>query len=265
VYRDAELWGSYIVWSSVSSADGLGVSLLTLYGASLESYLYRRVVRRELRFDDVDQIAIAHELIGAMQEVPYEDLGLVPVGGLSGVRRTRTYSPERPATYGECLAELAAAPDGFEHRISTYEDGTRRRRAFVTGHPRLGSPDAPALAEFTPGNVLSWSYRDSAAGATRAGAGPDAFEARAHLAAGWPALDRAHAGRCAVNNRTLWLVAPLGEHPSLHPDRLGERVRVCLEETWWEPGPRWRIVGMTVATRTGRALLTLEEDEIGTV
>ncbi|MEO3787644.1 hypothetical protein ABGB12_30330 [Actinocorallia sp. B10E7] len=268
VYRDGELWGSYIVWSSVSSADGSDGPRLALYGASLESYLYRRVIRRELRFDDVDQIAIAHDLIGAMQEVPHEDIGLVPAGRLSGVHRTRTYSPERTVTYGECLAELAAAPDGFEYRISTYGNETRRHREFVTGHPRLGALDAPARTEFTSGNVLAWSYRDSAAaGSTRSGTGRDTFEARSHLLAGWPALDRAsaHEGPCVANARALKLVAPLDEHPSLHPDRLGERVRVQLEETWWDPGPRWRIVGMTITAHTGRVLLTLEEDQIGTV
>ncbi|GAA0938043.1 hypothetical protein [Actinocorallia libanotica] len=267
VYRGGEPWGSYIVWSSVSSADARGGPRFVLYGASLESYLYRRLVRRGLRFDGVDQIAIAHELIDAMQEAPHEDLGLVPVGALSGVPRTRAYAPDPPVSYGECLAELAGAPGGFEYHISTREDGGRRRRRFVTGYPRLGDPDAPSCAEFASGDVLAWSYRDGATGANRTRDGEGASEARAHLLAGWPALDRVigDGQPRAVNDRALRLAAPLDEHPSLHPDRLGERVRVRLESIWWDPGPRWRIVGMAVTARTGRVLLTLEEEEHGTV
>lgn len=276
VYRGAELWGSYIIWQATPAGDERGKVLLDLQGASLESYLHRRQIWDDLAFDQEDQIDIAHALVADMQAEPGGNLGLLPVGGPSGVLRDRYFKGSEAASYGDRLAELANLADGFEYYIRTYVSAGRRRREFVTGRPRLGNGAAAADMVFArPGNVMTWSYSsDAGSGATRWRARGDAVnddltadseplvsgvaQAPGYLEAGWPYLDRTvdyqgvkdratldgyaayQAGRKSGTVRIPQITVRIGDEVPISPNRLGDHARVTLVDDWWPLDGRGR-------------------------
>ncbi|MQY07748.1 hypothetical protein [Actinomadura macrotermitis] len=273
VYRNGDLWGSYVIWQATPAGDSRGKVTLQIQGASLESYLHRREIWDDLAFTGEDQIDIAHALIADMQDEPAGNLGIVPVGAPSGVLRDRQYKASEASTYGDRLAELANLTDGFEYCIRTYLNGEGERvREFVTGQPRLGRPAGDADMVFTrPGNLLSWSYEsDATKAATRWRARGDtvnddlttdseplvgpAVPAQELLDVGWPYVDRTvdyqgardvatlqgyaeyYAAKRSGAVRIPQITVRLAEDTVVHPNRLGDHARVTIVDDWWPLG-----------------------------
>lgn len=171
VYRDADIWGSYIIWSmrmTSSSRNGVRVDFT---GASLESWLYHRIVDKDLTFDDEDQFDIARGLIDSAQDgwFPYEDnanLGISYDSNMSGVLRDRTYLLSEASSVGQRLEQLANVDNGFEYVINTYydPDANQRVREFVM-QSHLSSNNNPVVFAY-PGSILSYeiSYDATDAG-----------------------------------------------------------------------------------------------------
>jgi hypothetical protein len=289
VYRDGLLWGSYIIWQVTPSGDERGNVSLDLQGASLESYLYRREIWADQSYTMIDQVTIAQQLITSMQSDTPGNIGLVTVattqpGAPPPVSRTRSYKGSEAATYGDRLAELANADQGFEYYIRTTDDGTTRAREFVTGYPKLGNPKSAANLMFSqPGSVIGWSYsNDATSAATRWRARGDSVgdqpvvsaiaQADTLLNAGWPYLDRTvdHQGstdtvtlgtyanhQAAVYSgavRIPQITVRLDAGSSFFPNRLGDYARITIVDDWWpldaSGAPTfahtWRVVGIEV-------------------
>ncbi len=161
VYRDADIWGSYIIWSvrmTSSSRSGVRVDFT---GATLESWFYKRIVDEDLSFDNIDQFEIARELLDTAQTgwTPYEEnanLGIVPTDNDSGVLRDRTYRLSEATSVGQRLEELANVDNGFEYIIQTYYDPEQeiRMREFVIAES-LSTDNAPVVFTY-PGSILSY-------------------------------------------------------------------------------------------------------------
>ena len=173
VYRDQEIWGSYIIWTMRVSSPQRGPVVVELNGASLESWLYRRLLDKNVQYNQLDQITIARNLITIAQTgwSPYSssaNLGIELQTGSSGVLRDREYRIDEAATVGQRLEELANVDNGFEYMIHTYYDpaSDSRRRLFKWGYPLLGN-SSNVWSFQQPGNVLSFelSY-DANEGAT---------------------------------------------------------------------------------------------------
>lgn len=271
VYRDADIWGSYVIWQVVPRSDERGRITLELRGATLESYFHRREIRARLDYPATAQVAIARDLIARMQSRPEGNIGLTTPtrpGASDGASMTRSYRRSEAATYGKRLEELASALDGFEYMIRTYVDpGTARRvREWVAAVPRLGDPSGDHV--FTqPGNVITWSYpADATVGATSwqargdkvqsaSGEGEplmsEVFEATALLDDGWPLLDAtrdytSERDRKALDGYARWwsqtrsgvvgipqVTVRLGASAGFTPNALGDRARLVLSNPWF--------------------------------
>jgi hypothetical protein len=161
VYQDGLIWGSYIIWTSKVAVDGRGRTVVSVQGATLESWLNRRLLDADVTFAQADQIDIARALLLEAQAgwLPYYDsanLGITALGGTSGVKRDRTYLKSEAATVGKRLEELANVNDGFEWMINTWLDESigARRREWVWGYPGLGQQDTAHAFEL-PGNITA--------------------------------------------------------------------------------------------------------------
>lgn len=209
IYRDADIWGSYLVWSSTPKIDNKGRVTFALSGAGLGSWLWHRFVAADRDFLGTDQITIGRTLLAdvAAGYAPWQaaaNIGLTYKAGTSGVPRDRSYRLSEMTSVGQRLSELANCDNGFEWRVRTWLDtatGTRPR--LWDWAPMLGQVDAP-WSFSQPGNVLSVDYPQSAlesgtghwargdaptstAGSQPLIAGP--YPATDLLAAGWPWLD----------------------------------------------------------------------------
>lgn len=264
VYRDADIWGSYIIWVATPAADQRGRVALTLQGASLESYPHHREIRTDLDYVDVDQLQIARNLVGDMQARPEGDIGLVTGSETSAVLREQHYLRSEAATYGLRLEQLADLINGFEYTIRTFVDPDtgQRLRKFVTGYPTLGQASVDHVFA-TPGKLVSWSLpgdaiRGGTSFQTRGDIGQDfqplmsgIFEADQLLAQGWPLLDKTEDRQSVreVNTLNEWaqalrarlagsVVIPhatvrLDETTQWNPNRLGDKVRLRLVNEWF--------------------------------
>jgi len=161
VYRDEELWGSYIIWQKQSSTPNRGAVQFTFQGSSLESYLYRRIIDTDIVFSHVDQIDIAKTLIQNMQLgiSPFNsaaDLNITTQAGNSGVVRDRTYYLSDGTSVGQRLEELSDVDDGFEYMIDTYVNPStaQRERIWKWGYPQLGQTEIAWSFE-QPGNITN--------------------------------------------------------------------------------------------------------------
>lgn len=159
VYRDSEIWGSYIIWTMNISSSSHGPVKVDFQGASLESWLEKRIIDTDLTFTGVDQFDIARALIDNAQLgwTPYETashLGIEYNLDDSGILRDRNYYLTDAASVGQRLRELANVDNGFEFMINTYEDNGIRHRIFLI-YSQMGYEENDAIFTY-PGNINSY-------------------------------------------------------------------------------------------------------------
>ncbi|MFE0151803.1 hypothetical protein ACFWY5_31975 [Nonomuraea sp. NPDC059007] len=174
-------------------------------GSALYQYVFRRLMGGDY-LGEIGRRRLTH-----LQAQSGANLGLILQAGNSGVIRGRTYLATDGATYGRRLIELAEVDNGFEWRIDIVPGSSGLERRWVWGYPILGQ-QTPPLYVFVDSpsgrGVLEWDENiDALRGATRGrarGGTPDTGDAStiatplispvhvaaAHLAAGWPRLDR---------------------------------------------------------------------------
>lgn len=270
VYRGADLWGTYLIWSAAPSGDDRGNIQVEVQGATLESYLDHRQIWADIPpFTQVDQTAIARALIAHMQASGGSaSIGLQTPAAPLSVARDRTYRASEAASYGQRLAELANVVAGFEYMIRTHHDpgAGGRVREFVTGHPHLGQRLTDHVFA-RPGNILTWSYpSDAASAATRwRGRGDTANDdvaadsqpllggihsANGLIAAGWPYLDHTEDYQGVTQVSTLddyarwWRDTRSGviripqatvrlDQTSFTPNNLGDHARLIISDDWF--------------------------------
>lgn len=164
VYRDADIWGTYIIWSARVTSQGSNTTV-EFSGSSLESWFYRRIVDvDELNYVQEDQIVILQDLVSNAQIgwLPYQEaanlnIQVAPVG-TSGVLRDRNYKKTEAASYGQRMEELANVDNGFEYMIRTYVgDNGARVRELVWGYPGLNT-NVDTFSYFYPGNISSYKF-----------------------------------------------------------------------------------------------------------
>ncbi|MFI6477351.1 hypothetical protein ACIBH1_05425 [Nonomuraea sp. NPDC050663] len=304
VYINGVIWKSAIIWTANVAQRDRGVITVELQGASLESYLNAVEIRDDYSYADVDQLEIGRQLIVTeMQALSGADIGLTAGSETSGVTRDRTYLASEGGTFGQRLAELADTDGGFEWMIQTSDPGTgARTRELKLGYPKLGSTTDHVFSY--PGNVIAWSMSvDALRAATsyRARGESVSFDAStraeplmstpqdatAHLAAGWPRVDKtldystvkeqstlnAYAARWAAERpgtvRVHQITVRLDE-TKWTPNNLGDYARIILSNDWWPIvgggasfNFRWRIIGAKVraASRSGPATITFALEE----
>lgn len=174
VYRDSEIWGTYIIWSVRLRSSSRGAPVMEVQGATLESWFDRRLVDVDQIYTGVNQYAIARGLLDQAQIgwTPYEanaNLGITsdPFKN-SAVLRDRAYYVTDGATVGQRLQELAAVDNGFEYMINTYDDyaaGIRKRELLISS--ALGNSNLEVVYTY-PGSILSYDISYDATSAATA-------------------------------------------------------------------------------------------------
>jgi hypothetical protein len=291
VYREGVCWGEYWITGAQPARSRRGTPAIQLRGSTLDAYLSRVELQDDLIYTGVDQIGIARTLLNHLAAQEHANLSLSLQSGTSGVLRDRTYLESEGATYGQRLLELAQVDDGFEWMINLETLGGSLVRRWVWGYPQLGTLDPPPHLFSdgrSGGDILEWQEEiDALRGGTRWRArgslvGGDAsttstpltstvHEATAHLAAGWPRIDRtlsystvSEAGtledyaafwatRAAGALRVDQVTVAFGRNPSLTPNNLGDAGRFYFDNEWnratWKTR---RIIGMAI-TPTSRS------------
>lgn len=174
VYRDSEIWGTYIIWSARVRSQS-GSTSVEFSGSSLESWFYRRIIDVDvLDYRQVDQIDILRDMVNNAQIgwLPYERSAELGIGvyppGVSGVKRDRKYLKTEAATYGQRLEELANVDNGFEYMIRTYIDEYGiRQRELLWGYPGINT-SVNTFNYFYPGNITSYELTYDASDAATA-------------------------------------------------------------------------------------------------
>lgn len=173
VYRDADIWGTYIIWSvRMRSSVRQGVTV-EFTGATLESWFHKRIIDIDLEFTDTEQFDIARELVDQAQTgwTPYEsaaNLGINVTQNDSGVLRDRTYYVTDAASVGQRLEELAAVDNGFEYAIHTfYDPETQTRKREMRLAQELGEGNSTVVYTY-PGSILSYDIAYDATNAATA-------------------------------------------------------------------------------------------------
>lgn len=303
VIRRGIIWGTYLIWSATVSESQRSGLRVQMQGATLESYLSHVEIRTDLMYTGIDQITIARSLLSSMQAQTHADIGLTLQAGTSGVPRDRTYLEGEVATYGQRLKELSDVDGGFEWLIHTEDVGGVRTRTWKWGYPKLGEISSDHLFA-QPGNVLAFQEDINAlSGATSYRARGDSINtdvaavstpllstphnADAHLAAGWPRLDRTvdYSSVKEVSTLEAYAIRWAAQRPGavrVHqatvrldgdeftPANLGDFARLMLVNNWWQRqdgyasfSKSWRVIGIQVnpPDRNGQETATLVFEE----
>ncbi|WP_326646695.1 hypothetical protein OG884_18890 [Streptosporangium sp. NBC_01755] len=288
VYRGGVCWGEYWITATQLSRSRRGTPAIQLRGSTMDAYLLHVELQEALEFVSEDQIDIARSLLQHMQGQPHASLNLALQSGSSGVPQDRTYAANE-ATYGQRLTELAQVESGFEWAINIVAGPAGLERHWVWGYPTLGSDAVAHVFVDSPngGDILelgeqvdalrgatSWRARGSSistdASTSSVPLMSDPHVAEAHLAAGWPRIDRTLTYSSVIEQQTLedyaayWaatapgalrvdsITVALGAEPTFTPNSLGDQARIFLNNEWHLPHSRVRrIIGIGV-TPTSR-------------
>lgn len=161
VYRDSEIWGTYIIWTARVRSSSRGAPVMEITGATLESWFDRRIIDVDQSYTNTDQFTIARGLIAQAQIgwFPYAgnaNMSITTGSNLSGVNRDRHYYVTDGASVGQRLQELAAVDNGFEYMINTYNDystNTRKRQFLMSNS--FGNSNLEVVYTY-PGNISSY-------------------------------------------------------------------------------------------------------------
>ncbi|MFI9381463.1 hypothetical protein [Kutzneria sp. NPDC052558] len=195
------LWGG-IIWTTTYA---VATGSLEIGAADFLSYFEHRFVlgtplaadpssTPPVTYTDVDQLAIARDLVGTAQSHPGGDLGIGFTGpDSSGVTRSLAYAPGDLKVVADALKDLATAAGGFDFVVDVrYGDDGRPLRELRAGFPRLGQAGGPFVWEFGA-NMIDFSWpQDASVMGNRAftqGSGGQALGLAAADPAGWPLLE----------------------------------------------------------------------------
>lgn len=305
VYREGVCWGEYWITGAQPARSRKNTPAIAIRGSTLDAYLSRVELQDDLIFTGVDQINIARILLGHLAAQEHANLSLSLESGTSGIVRDRTYLDSEGATYGQRLLELAQVDDGFEWMINLETVAGSLSRRWVWGYPQIGTVDPPPHLFSdgrSGGDILEWQEEiDALRGGTRWRArgslvGGDAsttstpltstvHEATAHLAAGWPRIDRTLSYSTVNQAQTLedyaafWasraggalrvdqVTVTFGKNPSFSPNNLGDAARFFYDNEWYRGVWKTRRIigiGVTPTSRSSgkeEARLVLEGQE----
>ena len=208
------VWGGYL-WTSEPTDEGN----LRFGGADWSSILQRRYIKNTLTYDQVDQGAIAWDLIDYTQA--QADLGFRRAGSfITDVKRDRTYQRYERKPILEALQQLSAVENGFDFEITP-------DKIFHVYYPQKGSR---TLHVFEYGkNLGGISYAidgwDTLTEVTAIGGGRDE-ETLVEVATSAPAYDRYGLLQGTVS-RTKDV-----RHPSTLRDYAREHLRLSQHPMW---------------------------------
>lgn len=214
IERDKVVIDAHIIWGRQTQQ---GSTAMILRGSSLFRYFEARRLRQTTSYTNVDQLAIAKDLIDRAQAVSGGDIGVITEVNASGRLRTRdpiSWDYEAKIV-GQLIKNLANTIDGFDFSIDPARDTNGEPIAtFRTHYPRRGRTAAASGVRFTlGGNLLDVEVseeednRPNTVLAIGAGGGVQQLEDPAvdgsEIDAGWPLLEWLYVRKDVSNAETL--------------------------------------------------------------
>lgn len=273
VWRGDHLWDIYWITGARYSQSGRSKPTIEVRGATLDAYFAHVLIRTDL-FLSGDQAAVARSLITHMMSQSHANIGLTLQGGNAGVNIDLDIKGLDRVSVGDALRSISEAENSIEWMIDpVVSDGAIVRR-WIWGYPGLGSTSEVHVVQqgFHGGDVVDWSIDiDPLRGVTYLdvrGGVPEIDDpeqetpprmsqlvtASAHLAAGWPRIDRTidHPGQ-SLRVPTLtayaryWMARLAGSvfvrtvrialaaDSTITPSRLGDQVRILMSNELLPP------------------------------
>lgn len=137
---------------------------LSIDAREFESYFEKRRITQTTDFTNIDQLAIARNLITQAQSAPYGNIGVQVGTETSGVTISRTYYDYEYKGVYSAFQDLSRGDNGFDFNINVAYDGSGNpSKTLALGYPRLGtvysstSTTAPVFV-FPAGNIVSYNY-----------------------------------------------------------------------------------------------------------
>lgn len=192
--RGGDLWWGGIVWTRTLQSDTQGVMTLGVQAATFDSYASRRIIRRSLAYNGVDQLQIMRNLWDYMQQPPPDDpnwsgdIGVTYGDEGSTIFTSASWNDGDETVVADAISTLADTDTGFEHRIAVFRDpvtGLRVRRLQLG---RIDATDQSPTAQVSkirtggtdlvldrPGSILSYTmpYDATRGGSTARARGAD--------------------------------------------------------------------------------------------
>lgn len=156
------IWGG-VIWGRPYNSDE---QKLTLQAREFESYFERRKITTTTVFTNIDQLAIAQNLISQAQSAAYGNIGVQIGTETSGVTLSRTYYDyEYKQVYG-AIQDLARQENGFDFNIQVAYDGSGNpTKTLRLGYPRIGTSYSSTSAtipvfELPASNIVSYDLSE---------------------------------------------------------------------------------------------------------
>jgi len=154
------LWGGVIWGRSYDSRS----QTLSIEAREFESYFERRRITQTTAFTNIDQLAIARNLITQAQSALYGNIGVLVGTETSGVTISRTYYDYEYKGVYSAFQDLSRGDNGFDFNIDVAYDGSGNpTKTLALGYPRLGtaysttSTTVPVFV-FPAGNIVEYNY-----------------------------------------------------------------------------------------------------------
>lgn len=147
-----------ITWGGMLTAFRVEKRRLTVAALGFGHYLNRRRIRVDKVYEQVDQLAIARDLVAYAQSVNGGNIGITLGSETSGVLRDRTYMATDRKQIGEAITQLSEVQGGFDYAFESAWEGTPPTivRRLTLNYPRRGRT-ANLVFEYG-GNVTDYSY-----------------------------------------------------------------------------------------------------------
>lgn len=160
VKREIQVWrDSSLFWWGVPWRLRGDPSKHTVECEGLFSYFFRRFVLATRSYSQVDQLAIAWDLLNYAQTQAGGALGITSATFLpSGVLRDRTYPADEHGRIGDLVRSFTELQNGFDFEIEIFGDG---RREWTPYYPSKGVTRNEMILEWGR-NVLAYRYSKDA-------------------------------------------------------------------------------------------------------
>ncbi|WP_225847923.1 hypothetical protein [Streptomyces sp. HPF1205] len=192
--RGGDLWWGGIVWTRTLTSDTQGVMTLGIQAATFDSYASRRIIRRSLAYNGVDQLQIMRNLWDYMQQPPQDDpnwggdIGVTYGDEGSTIFTSASWSDGDETVVADAISTLADTDTGFEHHIAIFRDPVTGLRVRQLQLGRIDETDQSPTGQVAkirtgetdlvldrPGSILSYTmpYDATRGGSTARARGAD--------------------------------------------------------------------------------------------
>jgi hypothetical protein len=201
VQRDGQIIACYVIWSRTWQEQALQFNFT---GQTLESMLYKKLIKNDISYTNADQRNIIIDLFNKMQAEPFYNLGIVVPSafGSTSIPRTQTFYGYEGWSYGTAIDQIAQLQGGPDWVIeSSWNAAGTAPVDTLRVDDQLGRSIAVTGTAFDyPGSIKNFWYPEnsSRAAVTTLGFGQgegasmirSSYTNPGFTSSGWPSLEQ---------------------------------------------------------------------------